>query len=493
MHFETMCLHCKKRLKVSRENQGKAALCPFCGRRMTLEPAPTPDSADPPTVIPEEEESTPLVSSKEYRDNPPIDIPQIPDEPQRRPIVAPLEAQAKSVVPDLALIADFSQPAPSKPAPSKPVPGKPLPAEPAWRPAAGCQTVSAAPAVATTKGPVPRIAESNTWNRLLVAVTAATFLGLLHVCVRTATDPGDRFYAFLYQRGFVQHATLYVACLVAVLLIARRFRYLRDRRCFEAVEQGRGAPPEVLDRHLTTVSTMCDEHGAAAAVACAQRLAEENGTRVRKAYEAIHFLAGSLPALGLFGTMLGLSSALYAAFSAGTLNADSIQRFVTGLATAMDTTVLAMACAIPLFACAWLQSRAEQTLAEGYAAHICKQFELQDLPATDQTVDVLHEELRRLMRKIGWEARSNFEQLLETSTKQYQQQLERAVQEIFATQREHDERMVQTVSRQVTDSLSQSVDRVGDLFTEQNGRMTDGMIRQVAGLTETIQRSPSSQ
>ena len=61
-----------------------------------------------------------------------------------------------------------------------------------------------------------------TWKPFRLFASTTVLFGLVQAAFLTFTQPGDRLYAFIYARGPVQHATLCVACLVAVLLLVRR-------------------------------------------------------------------------------------------------------------------------------------------------------------------------------------------------------------------------------------------------------------------------------
>ena len=222
-------------------------------------------------------------------------------------------------------------------------------------------------------------------------------------------------------------------------------------------------------------------------------MTEERQTEVQRTYESIHFFTGWLPALGLFGTLLGLSDALFAAFSGGDLDSAALQQFVTGLATAMDTTVLGMACAAPLVGCAWLLSRREEALVEQFARYLRERFDVQDGPPADRTADVLQAELRRLARKVAEEAKLAFGQLLATSAETYREQLEarrpgRAGRS--ASTRRADGTQAQL---EMGSSLRGSLETVGDLIKQHNGQMAEAVVREVGQLRTAIRRRTPEQ
>lgn len=326
---------------------------------------------------------------------------------------------------------------------------------------------------------------------LQIVVAVGILLGLVHALIYLLVDPGDRLHGFIYDRSFVQHATLLVTCLVIVLLFARASQHRWNHARFTALVQKRGGPPKELADQLNAISETCNRHGMAAATAHAEQAAQHHTESIRKAHETIGFLAGSLPALGMFGTMLGLSNSLFEAFAGGSQGSAPVEAFVTALSTAMDTTVLAMACAVPLFGCVWLLGRLENELSDRYAEYVRVTLGLDQFAAHDKTAHALQAELRRMMAEVGKDAKAAFGQIVADSGDVYRENLERAVAEVFSRQRRHDKDMVRKLAAELADGMGQSVNRVGDLIERQNGNLAEGMIHQVGRLEETLRnRTP---
>jgi biopolymer transport protein ExbB/TolQ len=320
-----------------------------------------------------------------------------------------------------------------------------------------------------------------TWKRVAVVGSSAALFGLVHGALLAVLHSGDRMYAFFYERSCVQHVSLYVTCLVAVLLLERARGQRRERARL-------AAPGHSASEDLAAVASVYEKQGIAAATECIERLTAKRQTEAQRAYDGFRFLIGVLPALGLLGTLLGLSDALFAAFSGGTLDSATLRQFVTGLATAMDATVLGMAAAAPLVGGVWFLSRREEALVALFAEHLRRRFDLQDFSPANRSTDVLQAELRRLTRKIADEAQLAFGKLLETSAQTYREQLEHAVQAVLAAQRAHDERMVHKLATDVGSSLRGSLDTVGDLIKEHNGQMAEVVIREVGQLRTALRR-----
>jgi biopolymer transport protein ExbB/TolQ len=321
---------------------------------------------------------------------------------------------------------------------------------------------------------------------LQILVAAGVMLALAHALMLQYTKPGDHFYAFIYQRGPVQHVTLAVACIVIAMLSYRFSHHRRSQVQFKTFHEGKGQPPAELARQLEVVGKTCAEHGVKAGAGRMTQVAEEYETTVQQGHEVIGFVASALPALGLFGTLLGLSDALFAGFGSNAGTSESVRVFVAGLATAMDTTVLGIACAVPLFGCAWLLSRNERALGEEYATHVRNRFRLDEVVQGDDSVHAMQTELRRLTVKIGAEAKQIFEQMIKDSAEAYRDNLERAFQDVFMLQRRNDKEMVKQIAAELAASLGQSVHRVGDLVEHHNGRLAENMIQHVGQLEKVL-------
>jgi biopolymer transport protein ExbB/TolQ len=289
----------------------------------------------------------------------------------------------------------------------------------------------------------------------------------------------------------VQHITLFVTCIVIALLLSRFSQYRWNYARFRSLQEGKGQPTGELARQLDTVSKIFAEQGMRAAGACAERVAKDHADDIHKAHETLTHITGILPVLGLLGTLLGLNQGLFVAFCSGAPKTESIMMFVAALATALDTTILAAFCSVPLFTAGFLLGRAENELGAQYAAHIRKQFGLRELPESEKTSHVLHAELRRVVAKIAAEAKAAFAGILEDSANAYRDRLEQAVSEAFMAQRKHEELLVQRLAAEVANNLGQSVHRVGDLLERQNGRLAENMICQFGQLEKTLRnRTP---
>lgn len=100
--------------------------------------------------------------------------------------------------------------------------------------------------------------------------------------------------------------------------------------------------------------------------------------KIRNICDIINFLDFLLSAIGIFGTILGLSNSLLTAFSEGSDGVKGIQQFVVSLTTVFDTTVLALACAKLVDGFAWVVGRIRYGFIEQYTSLIRKVLSMEN-------------------------------------------------------------------------------------------------------------------
>jgi len=340
---------------------------------------------------------------------------------------------------------------------------------------------------------------------LMAFVVALVEVILICELINLIYHPGDQIFEFFFHRSFVQFLTLYVFALTATLLIYRTVLHVRARMQFRTSEKRKESwevQPSFLSDQLNAVRKHLKEKGGKAALSCAKGLANEQKERVKKAYEVIHFLVGTLPALGLFGTVLGLSQSLFIAFSKGASGPGAVAQFVTALATALDTTVLGLVCAMFVGGFSWLLERLENQLGEEHAKLIRTKFSLDVVipqggndhagvsshdPYSSVT-ETFRAELRALTSEILSEAKSTFEEILLDASRSFRLLIDGAVKEVWKEQREHDEAMVEKVASQISDRLGKSVDRIGNLIEKSDSRLTKDLMSQLKKLEETLRK-----
>lgn len=218
---------------------------------------------------------------------------------------------------------------------------------------------------------------------LLVLAIAVDMVVTTCLVVSWLSKPPEYLYEMIFHRSFVQYLTLFTFALILTLLGGRFIRCIRARRevCRLQDEPDEDDVPDSspISEIVSKIKDTLARHGSDAALAQAEQFADQQTASTQHAHETINFLMCLLPALGLFGTMFGLSGAMSAAFSKGSMSKESIGIFVSSLGTAIDTTVLAMICAMIGGAIIWFLGRVEKPLQEQQAGLIRRLSGLDDL------------------------------------------------------------------------------------------------------------------
>ena len=334
---------------------------------------------------------------------------------------------------------------------------------------------------------------------VVVSVGATVGLYLLVVAV---FEPGDRTYDFFLARSWVQMATTWVCALALTLLAARIPAYRRAQRLVLAATGGDcswKSRPGVLSERRNAVRRCLAEQGAKGAAACAERLDSERKEGIRKFYEFVAVLSGALPALGLYGTLAGLGGSLFEAFS-GAVGPETVQKFATALGTALDTTILAMVCAFPVYAFSWWLCRKESDLCELEGKYLQDALQREGLlvvtgeapagsdapgaarPAAPAT-DAMCEAIRTMGQSIVAETRTALEKIVAASTEAYSRHLDRAMKEFVAVAQGCGAAVGEQVSAKLAEQVGAVVGRtVGDVVKvveEHNGRASDNIVREL--------------
>ncbi len=338
---------------------------------------------------------------------------------------------------------------------------------------------------------------------LFVFGIAADSVILLCCAVSWRFDPGDRIHDFLFDRSAVQYVTLFSFALAMTLIGYRFIRYVRSKREVRKIQyckDWRKISDSPLNNHISTLRDTLARHGGRVALSHAERFAQQQQEDCQRACDVINFLVCSLPALGLFGTMLGLSGALSAAFSKGSFGSDSIQTFVGSLGTALDTTVLALVCAMVAGSTAWLLNRKEKLLHQQQTAVIhavsgLDGFNLQlnaDRPASSRDTrdldiaETVTAEVQASVAQNMTEITSTFEGSLGRLEELVRVGFERSVQREAG----HDQEADAVAAVQAINSyLDQAMARIAELITTHNSETTRTIASAINRFAEAMEAS----
>ena len=338
-------------------------------------------------------------------------------------------------------------------------------------------------------------------KHIVPVMLSAVLVSVFCYAVASLSTPGERLYEFFFSRSFIQFITLYVFTFTTWLLCDRAVFHVRIKAQLRHVyknKENRHTRPGPLSRQVSDVRRILRESGGAAARSFAENSAKAEKEKTHKSYEAIHFLVCSLPALGLFGTMLGLSHSLFTAFSGSSGGMEGIQKFVTALATALDTTVLALACAMLAGGLAWFMERSEHKISGQQARFIREAFSLENFAVESENskpdgfadnhlpaaTEAFRAELRSLTAEIVEDARNKFTSMLHNSSEYFRSEIGQAVKDVLEEQRMHEQKLLDRVAVR----LGESIDQVGCLIEHHNGRTAQDMNSQLKKVVKLLNK-----
>jgi biopolymer transport protein ExbB/TolQ/DNA-directed RNA polymerase subunit RPC12/RpoP/uncharacterized protein YukE len=303
MYFEFTCAQCKKKLRLREEYAGKKARCPYCQHAQVVEPPAPSGPADPLSFLQE-------VSA------------------------APRQEGGVAV-----------------------------------------RETAAAPSVQPKRHPVAGPSREESASGTEVSIWQSGLLGLaVFVAIYAVTFPFRASYlgALLWNRGWVQFAEILFASWSVVILIfkARKLAIQRRSMLFDLlpddisreinaesagrfIQHIRGLPIQSGESFLVNRVLRGLEHfgvlgSSSEAASRLQSQSEIDSNAVDSSYTLIKVFIWAIPILGFLGTVIGIghavgsfSSAMSAANDLSALK-DSFNSVTSGLATAFDTTLLAL-------------------------------------------------------------------------------------------------------------------------------------------------------
>jgi len=301
MYFEFTCAQCKKKLRLREEYAGKKARCPYCQHAQGGEPPAPSGPADPLSFLREV-------------------LPARPD-----------SGAARASTP-------------------------PATTPPARRPAASASRDESASGT-----------EVNIWHSGLLG-----FAGFMAIYAVLFPFQNSYLGALLWQRGWVQFAEIWFASWSVVILIfkARKLSVQRRSMLFDLLpadiskeinaesagrfmQHIRGLPIQAGESFLVNRVLRGLEHfgvvgSSGEAASRLQSQSDIDANAVDSSYTLIKVFIWAIPILGFIGTVIGIgqavgsfSAAMSAASDLGALK-ESFNSVTGGLATAFDTTLLAL-------------------------------------------------------------------------------------------------------------------------------------------------------
>lgn len=196
-----------------------------------------------------------------------------------------------------------------------------------------------------------------------IVLTAGALLSvryLLEPALESLALPGigGAVHAFLFERSPVQWCTLSMFFFSLTVVAARLIHHSAIRRSLQVI-----APLDVLAQEIParvvrlvgerikSIRTCLATHGRNAAVWEAEDLARRDEDNMEQVYALLGSAVQVMLSLGFFGTVWGISRSMFGSFSELSGGAPEqirtgLRQFTEALSTALDTTVLALVCAI---------------------------------------------------------------------------------------------------------------------------------------------------
>lgn len=337
-------------------------------------------------------------------------------------------------------------------------------------------------------------------SKVLVAGLACLLFVSLCGTVWLTTEPGDRLFEMLFHRTFVQYVTLFVFVLCLTTLSGCAFQYIKAIRRLQEIEL---APEEwtlgvlCFDTERTALGRRLAENGRSGVSLTVDYLTELWDKQIRRAYEFVGSLISFLPALGLFGTVLGLHRSLFVAFGDGQGGPTAVRQFVGSLAIALDTTVLALGAALVAGVLSWAMQRLERerigrqadlvqrVLSEKFSAIYTEARTDGDEPGSrPSTAGALRAELKVVLTAALEEALSRFDERLHDVAQSNRANMECIVKEVLEQQKTLEQALVS----RLTEDLRTFVTGMEGLLERQNNHAVRSVVRGLGHLSKTLDR-----
>jgi biopolymer transport protein ExbB/TolQ len=237
------------------------------------------------------------------------------------------------------------------------------------------------PDVAAPSAPPPRAVRAV--RGTTEASVALTFLLAtpLYVAILTSESSLPRdLHILLFQRGWVQHATILLTCLALAILVLKAIGLTIQRRAFalplldseeatitkenvddlvdraslvEARTSLRGVTASLLVARVSgLLRAFSTRHDASEATAHNTKASDADADAVQSSFSLLKVLVWAIPIVGFIGTVVGIGDAVVG-FSESLKHADqldtikgSLAKVTLGLSVAFDTTLLSLVASI---------------------------------------------------------------------------------------------------------------------------------------------------
>jgi biopolymer transport protein ExbB/TolQ len=314
---------------------------------------------------------------------------------------------------------------------------------------------------------------------------------------------------FFFRRGFVQWATLGVFAFGLMALVRRLGIYLREAWALRNLTRGKPGKPgtSVVMRRLKRFQSYVVPKPPKDTHQYAQSLAESDANELAAGYGAVGDVVQVLPLLGFFGTVLGLSKALYTEFvvgkaaEAGVGTTATSSSFARAIGTAFDTTLLALACTLVMIILQRLLYKREEHVLNGLNCQIdamaarCRRHMKPDRSRAEwpqAVVDELSAGLEAVCRQAAAEAQRGLATACASASESFRAELASATERILKQVSEQQQATAQELAVALKASIADGIrEAIAAGSTRDDGGLQDVIAplrENAAGIRDLVAR-----
>ncbi len=244
---------------------------------------------------------------------------------------------------------------------------------------------------------------------------------------------------------------------------------------------GRGVQRSFLGRRIANVLDFVESRGSVGELDDQLRTLADNDVMTQEgSYALLRFITWAIPILGFLGTVLGITNAIKGVTPE--VLEKSLSGVTDGLATAFDSTALALFLTMILMLCSSLLERLEQGILEKVDAYVdaelSHRFERTG-PESSQFVDALRQNTQVLLKST--------EQLVDRQATLWSRSLEKADRAWNETGHVHQQQLTTSLTQALESTLTRHTQRLTELEEKLLGRgqaLVQGMAQVAQALSK---------
>jgi biopolymer transport protein ExbB/TolQ len=330
----------------------------------------------------------------------------------------------------------------------------------------------------------------------LLAATALTIgsLAVMANIIEPLLAEPQAFHDFFFNRSPIQWVTLGVFFFSLSLLIHRVISHRRVQSELQALSAQRPLQEGTLvAQRFGKVQQCKTQVGPGAAANYNRELAEQDEEALDRVYGLLGNTIQLMLALGFFGTVWGISQEMFSAFGnlAGASMSDlkaMLDTFGHALSTALDTTILAIICAlitsVLMAAMQWLETNAWQGLTGVVDHRLCLEFAAHS-PQADQLA-LMRSQAPEIVQAMMQQIQAGMQPLLTDIVQVFETALQDVVQRQINRTEEHE----RAFFTQLAKGLTQQRELTVKALEAQGEQVRTALIFELQQISQQLQRAP---